>query len=70
MDGVTSFDESNDGAERCESFINSILAVLKEHRVEIVGEFLDLRKCSFLHHDDPSNGWVIDLEDIQSLARK
>jgi hypothetical protein len=70
MDGVPSFDATKDGAERCESFIHSILAVLKEHRVEIVGEFLDLRKCSFHHEDGPENGWVLDLEDIQNLARK
>ncbi len=65
---MSGFDEENDGADRCSVFVDALVDLLREHRVKIVGAFMDLQQCK-IEHDDPDreDGWILDLQDIQSL---
>ena len=64
-----SFDESNDGADRCSEFISDLMKLMKEHRVKVEGQWGDLQKVKLTHSDDENeNGWEIDMQDIESLT--
>lgn len=61
------FDETDDGADRCSAFIEALTKLMKEHRVQVVGQWGDLQKVR-LEHDDKENGWLLDMQDIQTLT--
>ena len=61
------FDESKDGVERCSEFLDELRKLMKEHRVTVHGEWDNLQDSMF-KHDDPENGWIVDMQDIQGLV--
>lgn len=64
-----SFDESNDGVERCSAFCEALIELMRSHHVTIAGHLLNLRQVEIIHHaTDPENGWRLDMQDVQTLT--
>ena len=61
------FDDKKDGVDRCGAFIAALHAIMKEHRVKVIGHSLNLQQIE-LCHDDNENGWRLDMRDVQSLT--
>ena len=64
---MSGFDETKDGADRCSAFIESMVELMKQHRVKVSGEWMDLVLCR-LEHEAGENGWILDMQDIKMLT--
>ncbi len=65
--GLARFDESLDGVDRCGKFLEQLSALMKEHHVKVNGVIRDLQQVDFTH-EDPENGWIVDMQDVQTLT--
>ena len=65
------FNDTWDGADRCEAFIADIRDLFKRHRAVIRVDGLDtlesLRAVQ-VEHDDGVNGWLLDMEDLKRMT--
>ena len=61
------FDDTNDGADRCSAFLKDLAGLMKEHRVKVNGAIRDLQQVDFTH-EDSENGWIVDMQDVQTLT--
>ena len=61
------FDETNDGVDRCSAFLKGLAGLMKEHRVKVNGAIRDLQQVDFTH-EDSENGWIVDMQDVQTLT--
>ncbi|RPI00245.1 MAG: hypothetical protein EHM64_17340 [Ignavibacteriae bacterium] len=60
------FDESNDGADRAAAFLESLVALMKEHHVKVNGA---LRECCFEHQfGERENWWQLDMYEVHTLT--
>lgn len=63
---MAEFDESKDGADRAAAFLESLVALMKEHHVTVDG---DLRECCFSHEfAERENWWQVDMHEVHTLT--
>ena len=63
---MAGFDESKDGADRAGAFLESLVALMKEHHVKVGGA---LRECWFEHLlGDYQECWLVDMYEVHTLT--
>ena len=60
------FDESKDGADRAEAFLDALITLMKKHHVTVDGA---LRECCFEHEFGDRDGWwQLDMYEVHILT--